>query len=197
MRIVPVLVLLPLLTACGSESATPEGPSGAPADVPITARAVAAVALEYVPEDTTRRGPTYVEPGRAIGTVGADLRYHGDGEYDGDLVSVAVTTDLPEVFCGPGDDQCVEREVEGGTLYLLWDEVAPEEDPGVVSVAMVRGEEMVLVGYSGVEIEGDPREQELPVPVETMETLAQDERLSLTTTQDVVDAGEDVTDWED
>lgn len=197
MRIVPALLLLPLLAACGSETASPEEPSDSAADVPITSRAVAAVALEYVPEDTTDRGPTYVEPGQGTRTVGADLRYHGDGEYDGDLVSVTVTTELPEVFCEPGDERCVEREVDGGTLYLLWDEVAPEEDPGVVSVAMVRGEEMVLVGYSGVPIEGDPREQELPVPVATMESLAQDERLSLTTTQDVVDAGADVTGWQE
>jgi hypothetical protein len=193
MRLLPVALLILLLAACGSESPEADEPS----DVPITSRAVAAVALEYVPEDTTERGPTYVEPGQEAETVGADLRYDGDGEYDGDLVSVQVTTDLPEVFCEPGDDRCVERAVDGGTLYLLWEEVAPEEDPGVVSVAMVRGEEMVLVGYSGVAIEGDPREQDLPVPVETMEELAQDERLSLTTTQDVVDAGGDVDDWQD
>lgn len=197
MRILLALLLLPLLAACGSETASPEEPPEVAADVPITSRAVAAVALEYVPEDTTDRGPTYVEPGQETETVGADLRYNGDGEYDGDLVSVRVTTDLPQVFCEPGDDRCVEREVDGGTLYLLWEEVAPEEDPGVVSVAMVRGEEMVLVGYSGVTIEGDPREQDLPVPVETMEELAQDERLSLTTTQETVDAGEEVTDWEE
>ena len=193
MRFLPAVLLLPLLAACGTESAATDEP----ADVPITSRAVAAVALEYVPEDTTRREATYTEPGKGRETVGADLRYHGDGEYDGDLVSVVVSSDLPEEFCEPGDGRCVQREVDGGTLYLLWDEVVPEEDPGVVSVAMVRGDEMVLVGYGGVEIVGDPREQELPVPVETMERLAQDERLSLTTTQDVVDAGKAVTDWED
>lgn len=196
MRLLPAALLAPLLllVACGTETAS----SDESADVPITARAIAAVALEYAPTDTTRRGATYTEPGNAHETVGADLRYHGDGEYDGDLFSVTVTDDLSEVECEPGDDQCVSREVDGGTLYLLWDEVEPEEDPGVVGVAMVRGdEEMVLVGYSGVEILGDPREQELPVPVETMEELAQDERLSLTTTQSVVDAGEDVTDWKE
>lgn len=192
MRRLPVL-LLPLLVACGSESTADE-----PADVPITARAVAAVALEYVPTDTTRRGGIDAEPGDGGETVGAELRYHGDGEYDGDLFSVAVSNDLPDTICEPGDDQCVSREVAGGTLYLLWDEVAPEEDPGVVSVAMVRGEEeMVLVGYAGDEILGDPRDQELPISVATMEELAQDERLSLTTTRSVVDAGEGVTDWVD
>lgn len=155
MRLLPAVLLVPLLAACGTEG---PGSSGAdePADVPFTSRAVAAVALEYAPTDTTRRQATYVDPGSNTETVGADLRYYVDGEYDGDLLAVTVTNDLSEVRCEPDDDRCVAREVDGGTLYLLWEEVAPEEDPGVVGVAMVRGdEEMVL------------------------------------------DAGEDVTDWEE
>ncbi|SFH75121.1 hypothetical protein [Nocardioides psychrotolerans] len=72
----------------------------------------------------------------------------------------------------------------------------PEEDPGYVSVGLVRDDEVVVAGYSGPDIEGDPREADLPIPVSALEELVQDPRVSVTSDQEVVDAGEEVEDWE-
>ena len=49
---------------------------------------------------------------------------------------------------------------------------------------------------SGPDIEGDPREADLPIPVSSLEELVQDPRVGITTDQAVIDAGEKVTDWE-
>ncbi|WP_121252051.1 hypothetical protein [Nocardioides ferulae] len=180
-------------TACGDDTAG-DLPAGG-GDVPITSRAVAAVAFEHVPL-TSDAGATWTGRDDTPGTVGADLRYDADGEYDGDLLSVVVApADGDAPACEPDDPQCEAREVDGGTLLLAWDEVAPEEDPGYVAVAMDRGDEVVSVLLAGDEITGDPREQDLRFSVETLEELAQDERLGLTTSQAVVDAGEELEDW--
>jgi len=189
-------------TACGTDSDPgPGGPGGAGgADVPITQRAIAAVALEHAPTDTSRREATYTDQDDAAGALGADLRYHGDGESDGDLLRVFLSpaTDSAPDPCAEGDhlDGCEVRDVAGGRLVLHWQELEPEEDPGEVVVVMLREHETVLVGWFGDTITGDPREQDLAIPLDVLEGIAQDERISLTTTQEVVDLGAALDDWD-
>lgn len=205
MPVKPVIALAAIAllgaTACGDETGRdpaglgPAADGAGGGDVPITARAVAAVALVHLPEDTSSRQATYQTYVDAPGTMGADLRYGAGPAEDGDLVSVLVSPEVPRRPC-PRHGPCERREVDGGELVLTWQEFFPEEDPGYVSVRLVREDEVVSVGYSGPNIEGDPREQDLPIDVEVLEDVVLDPRLSVTTDQDVVDAGEKLGDWD-
>ena len=198
MRVTPLIAagaIALLLTGCGDETGTdPTESHAAPVagDERITAKAVAAVALEHVSTDTSSRSATTED-----GVVGAEFRYHVDGEYDGDLLAVGVIRQpVPEGFC-KGMDRCEREDIEGGELVVAWDEIAPEEDPGVVTVAMLRDDgEAVAVYYAGDDIEGDPRDQYLSIPVADMEAVVRDQRISLTTSAEVIELGERLEDFE-
>ena len=82
------LVGAAVATGCGNVGTGDQTPDGERA--PITARAIAAVMLDHVSAKTTRREATYVDETSPSGYVGADFRYHGDGESDGDLVRVTL-----------------------------------------------------------------------------------------------------------
>ena len=49
-------------------------------------------------------------------------------------------------------DECVDLEHDGEDLVLAWQELEPEEDPGIVYVIDRRDDEDVLAQYSGVSI---------------------------------------------
>lgn len=189
-----LLLTCVLLAGCGDEGASLVGAG----DVPITQRAIAAMTLEHAPEDTTTREATSTDRSDPEGALGADLRYDGDGEYDGDLLRVFLSPPRDdENPCGDDEeDRCDSREVDQGTLTLAWDVEAPEEDPGYVSVVLQREDETVSVGWFGDTITGDPRDQDLTLSIDTLEAIAQDPRISLTTSQAVVDAGGDLDDWD-
>ena len=95
--------------------------------------------------------------------------------------------DEPYPYCEPLDG--------GGAL--TWTLEDPEEDPGYVMVAVRKGEETVVVVFSGPHITGDPRTLGLPVTVDQLTDIASDDRVALTTTQAAVDAGEALTFWEE
>jgi hypothetical protein len=176
----------------------PSSPVSAAAEeaVPITQRAIAAVTLEHAPAETTHRQATWTDPRYRGGGLGADLRYHGDGESDGDLLRVFVTPSAgPARPCQGRHPRCVSRNVDGGRLTLSWVLEEPEEDPGYVDVLMQRGDEMVEVIWAGDVIRRDPRDQHLFIPVGTLEDIAQDPRIGMTTTQAVVDAGAALPAW--
>lgn len=157
-------------------------------DATLTARGVAAVMLDHLPDDTSRREATFVDEHSPEGLVGADLRYGGDGESDGDLVRVTVSRgEAPEC-----EERCVEL---GERTFLLWDEESPEEDPGIVVLVQVRRSEIVQATSAGAVITADPRKLDLSPSVETLTGLVRDERLSLRTTQAVVDAGAALDSW--
>ncbi len=181
--------MLLVLAGCGDRDgaeATQEG------SAELTARAVAAVMLDHLADDTTHRQATYVDEHSPPGLVGARLRYNGDGEDDGDLVEVTVVRGEAEHEPCPSVDRCVE--LEGGVL-LGWELVTPEEDPGVVGLQLRRDGEVITVMMSGPSITGDPRELELEPTVATMTELVQDPRLRLQTDAATVAAGEGVADW--
>ena len=87
--------------------------------------------------------------------------------------------------------------MDGGRLVITWQYVEPEEDPGIVVVSMRRPDEDVIVYYAGDNIEGDPRELDLSIPVEDMTAVVQDQRISLTTSAEVIELGENLDDFED
>ena len=160
-----------LLAGCGDDTGAEtrvgvEHPLPPPADrVPLTDRAVAAIALDHVPADPSSVTETFLDGQDPDGTVAAELRYpNDDAQSDGDLVRVAVHPGRPQLRLCPDWGECVEldTDVVGARLYLLWEEEAPEEDPGVVSVHLVRDGEASYATQSGELITGDPRRARSP-----------------------------------
>lgn len=188
--------LLGLLAGCGTETA-PTAHDLPPKDerVPITQRAIAAIALAHLPDDTTMRVAMH-DDGAPAGLVGADLRYAGDGEYDGDLVEIAIHPDDGGPACGR-DLECAEldTDVEGARAWLTWEEEVPEEDPGIVSVAFRHDGELSYVLQSGAVITGDPRELDLHITVGDMLRVLEDPWLRLRTSPEAVEAGGHLDDW--
>ncbi len=178
-----------VLTGCGTE--TPVG--GAADDEPITPRAVAAVALDHLPGDTTHRGASYVDAASPRGSVGAELRYGGGEGDDGDLVEVLVVPleSVPEdTGCGNAD-HCVTDD----GVQVSWEQEVPEEDPGLVHLSTRRDGARVSVMYAGPAITGDPREQELPISFADLMDVVRDPRLALRATDETLRAGEELDDW--
>ena len=202
MRVRPLIAVAAaatlLLSGCGDETepdpASEVHDEPVKGDEPITPRAVAAVALEHVPTDTFTRKP-WTGEGQDANAVGADLDYH---KWSGGLrVIVRPTTADP---CAPFDgtlDGCESRDLDGGRLVVYWQELEIQEDPGILHVVMIRNDESVDVEWSGDEILGDPREQSLGVSVEDMEAVARDQRISLTTSADVIELGEQLDDFDE
>lgn len=165
--------------------------------VPITQRAIAAIALQHLPDDTTSRRAMYTDRTYPRGTLGADLRYGGGGEADGDLVRVGLAPGAPEIdSCKPSECAELETEVEGLTLTLRWQEEIPESDPGVVSVLAQRKVEHAYAYQAGHKITGDPRDLDLPISVDQMVAIVEDPWLRLETSPEAIEAGEELDDWE-
>lgn len=196
-RSATTLAGLLLLTGCGASTgqAAPETTLGG--HEPTTPQALAAVAVEYAgkPTSATRLGDVdeYDK-----GAVGAELRYNAGGEYDGDVLAVAVGTGLTD-----GEIGCHDETRDAGTCVtvgegiLTWEPHAPEEDPGTIVVVVAKGDTQVLVMQAGPVVDGDPRELDLPISVEDMFALAQDARVDRTTSQATLDAGAALDFWED
>lgn len=170
--------------------------SGAePADVPLTQRGMAAIALDYLPSDYSHVGASYIDRRHPVGFRGADFRYHADGEDDGDLLAVEAWPTRKPQDCGD-DARCVALgDDDGDPVYLNWAVVEPEEDPGLVAVWVNHPGVTMLALYAGPDITRDPRTMDLPISVEAMRALVTDDRLRLMTTQEVVDAGRSVPRW--
>ena len=163
--------------------------------VPITQRAIAAVALEHLPTDTTKRSAMYTHQRRPDGLLGADLRYDGDGEDDGDLVRISVGP-LRPTTCDEHNHCAALASPAGTTTTLVWQTEDPEEDPGLYYVVHGHDDEQVVAYAAGPVIRGDPRRHDLEISVDMLVAVAQDPRLRLMTTRDVVDAGAALPDWE-
>ena len=129
-----------LVAGCGDT----DGDSSATEDGPLTSRAVAAVMLDHLSDGTTHRQATYIDEHSPPGLVGADFRYKGGGEYDGDLVRVTVVPGKPYP-CDPSS-HCTDL---GDGVTLRWGLQVPEEDPGSVSLQRRRGDEVVTVYFAG------------------------------------------------
>lgn len=186
-RAIAVAATALLLAGCGEETEEPGAAHGRPVegDDPITPEAVAAVALEYLPNDTSSRTPKTEN-----GVVGVEFRYGTDGEYDGDVMAVGVSKSRGGADPCKNMDGCESDSVEGGELIIAWQELTFEADPGIVVVTMRRAEEVVSTYYLGDDIVGDPRDQELSIPVDDMVAVVRDQRISLTTSAEVIELGE-------
>ena len=190
--------LMLVVAACGTEEGqVADLPAGGEGEVPITQAAIAAVAVDHLPGHPSSMRATDTDRQDPDGFLGADFRYGGGGEDDGDLVRVTLMPPTDgEVCLDAGAGGCERLDAPGGAeLYLVWGEVEPEEDPGYVSVLLRRAHEDVAVHASGENIVKDPRRLDLRVSVAAMLELVQDDRLHLRVTQGVVDAGEELEGW--
>ena len=191
------LTILAVLAALGgcSEDRIDKIPTMDGGEVPATPAALAWVAAQHVgrPQYATRERDFAGELGK--GAVGTELRFRAGGQDDGDMLVVAVGTTTPdELHCSP------DRELGGGCEAtdrgtLIWEDAAPEEDPGNVGVAITKGDAIVLVFQSGPSITRDPRELDLAISVDEMFGIAADSRTDLTTSEQAVDEGEDLPYW--
>jgi hypothetical protein len=182
------LVALAGATACGTTSSPGQASGGD--QVPITSRAIAAVMLDHISARTSRREATYVDETSPRDYVGADFRYHGDGESDGDLVRVTLQRARSLPACG--GDRCADL---GGGARLRWQLRVPEEDPGIVALSLERDGTLVTALVSGPDITRDPRAMELQPSVDTLSDLVGDARLRLRTSPQAVADGGHVAQW--
>ena len=163
---------------------------GGAADVggePITPGAIAAVTEDVLgrPARDVSRWDVFT---RELGqeSPGASMQF---GRLSVHVV-VAPTSDSPLVCADPSFfDECVQEEYDGHEVTLGWQELEPEEDPGIVYVIDRREGEDVVVGLGGPTITGDPRDLDLGIDLRDLAAVATDPRLGLTTTPEVVDEG--------
>lgn len=195
----PSMFLTLALTGCGiTTEANPPG-SLEGRDVPTTAQALAFVAAEHAgtPSSATAENDAAEEfDSKAVGT---ELRYGSDGEYDGDMLVVAVGQGMDKSVadCEAAINEYLAGCVETDQGILMWEDVAPESDPGVVYVVVDKGETTALLFYAGPTITGDPRELDMPISTDDLFAIANDPRVDVTTSQETVDAGADLPFWQD
>ena len=182
-RGIVVVMVSVLLAGCGADDEVL-------GDEPITPAAIAAVVHEHVDLEPRRIAESEVlAPELGDQSMGAWLEYP-----DVSLtVGVAPTSTSPLV-CDTAAffDECVADSVDGHEVTIAWQQLEPEEDPGVVYVIDRREEEDVLVSVSGASVTDDPRDLDLGVPLADLAALVDDARLSLTTTRHVVELGAEV-----
>lgn len=195
-----VVLSLLLLAGCtrGTGTAAPTS-TGSPEFAPITNRAVAAVASEYVDDPSYATTPTGLQT-FGPGAAGATLRFGADEATTGDALRVVVAP-------SPGASvaaECAKASREGGSCSqgtenttLVWHPDQDEEGAGYVAMYAPRAEGYVLVHLSGPYIDADPRQQDLVVSVDDMLLIALDPRLNRETLKQSVDAGETLAIWRD
>ena len=170
------LVPLVILSACGDGS----GAGSGIVPVPLTPDGIASVVADHLD-----RVPKRVEQ---WDVMTRELEVDAPGVYlaysSRDTLSVAVApTTNSSLVCGDPTsfDECVDLgdDGAGGRLVLGWQELEPEEDPGVVFVIDRRDGEDVVAKYYGASITGDPRDLDLGVTVDEMADIVSDRRLTL------------------
>lgn len=196
---VMLTAVLTLVFGCGAKTGESNSPGGG--KEPTTARALAAVVEDHLADKVGYA--TSARPGldaaRAVGGVGAELRYRAKGEPSKPAVSIAVGTKAAaaEFTCKKLMSQSYDgcAATNGGVLF--WENETPEEDPGVVYVALRKGSATALMFLSGPVISKDPRKLDLRISVEDLFAIAKDDRVNTTTSSSAVHAGEALKSWTD
>jgi hypothetical protein len=196
--VLPMAFLTLALSGCGTS--TPSGPAGAAegGDVPTTAQALAYVAAEHAGTPSSATGEDDAAEEFDSDAVGAELRYGSDGEYDGDMLVVAVGRGRDETL---GDCEAETTSHLAGCVktdqgVLMWEDVAPESDPGVVYVVADKDDSSALLFYAGPTITGDPRELDMPISTDDLFAIANDPRVDVKTSREAVDAGQNLPFWQ-
>lgn len=171
--------LLLLVAGC-ADAQTPGAQTPGADRVKTTPKALAALAVEH-----TDIEPTSVEGSMDEG-ISASIRF---GEHD-HLLAVSTSEydeSAPAEPCGEADDRgtCKVINHDAGKVMLYWELEEPEEDPGIVVVGYRSSDSANAVVYAGDTIAGDPRDLDLSVSVEEMIAIVTDDRLGLTTTENL------------
>jgi hypothetical protein len=188
---VVVVVVVVAVLSMGDRPDDPEG-----GDVPTTPRSLAYVVSDHVDLDPTRAGVDWAADGyrrlfpHPKRAVAASTNFAGDGN----IVVVGVSPERLKERPSCEDGSCADL---GGGVTLTWEEEAPEEDPGLVVVVAELDSHTVVLRYSGPAITGDPRDLDLPIPVDTMVDIVTDPRVAPTTSQAAVDSGDEIDFWLD
>jgi len=192
-----ITLLVLALTGCGTTPGTSPRVSPEGGDVPVTAQALAFVAAEHAGGPSSATGEDDAAEELGPGAVGTELRYGSDGEYDGDVLVVAVGKGMGKALtgCDAEANRYLAGCVETNRGMLMWENVAPEEDPGVVYVSVDKGDTTALLFYAGPTITGDPRELDMPISTDDLFAIVNDPRVGVTTSQEAVDAGADLPYW--
>ena len=191
-----LLALVAALGGCAEDRIEPT-PTADGGEAAATPAALAWVAAQHVGQPHSARSERDFAEELGNGAVGTELRFRSGSQDDGDLLVVAVGNKNPDgLRCTPdhetGGGGCVTTD--RGTL--IWEDAAPEEDPGNVGVAITKGDVTVLVFQSGPAITRDPRELDLRISVEEMFGIAADPRTDLITSERAVVEGEDLPYWD-
>jgi hypothetical protein len=176
-----VVMVCVLLVGCGADDGQVHG------DEPITPAAIAAIVQDHVDLE-----PRRIAESKVLAAELGDRSTAAWLEYGGVSLTVVVapTSSGPLVCAEPTFfDECVNDSVDGHKVTIAWQQLEPEEDPGVVYVIDRREGEDALVKVSGASITGDPRDLDLGVPLADLAALVVDPRLGLTTSQLVVEQG--------
>lgn len=186
-----------LVTGCSSST----GDEG-PAEITLTPRAVAAIALDVLDETSEGAHAIRVDEG-----VGAELTFDGAGAYRGDRLQVTVRPTLDgeqeEDLCAELDDTVAGCEqlskVKSTRLWLTWTTETPSTDPGYVLLTRMRGGETSTIEVIGPVITGDPRTvlagDRFTVPA--MQKVLEDPRLDLVTSDAALLLGDQLRGWQD
>lgn len=194
----PAVLVSLALTGCGNTTQASPANAAVGGSEPTTARALAYVAAEHAgtPDSAGRERDAAEE--FTSGGVGTELRYGSDGEYDGDVLAVAVGRGLDPALidCDAEETRSLAGCITSDQGTLMWEDEEPEEDPGVVYVLVGKGESAALLFYSGPSITGDPRDLHMPISTEVLFAIANDLRVDVTTSHEAAAAGADLSFWE-
>lgn len=205
--VVPLVAAL--LAGCSDDGdeATSDDPTTEAPDLTVTAtdESLAALVVEHVGEEPFAARPSD-DPAFGKASVGGEVQFldpqtvDEPTESDGVEITAIATAEPPpwlnEDACdGTTADGCGTTLQEDGSLLIYeWVEAKPGGDPGHIWVAVKRADESVAVLQTGPAVSGDPQDMDLEVSVDAMNAIANDPRLSLMTTQELVDT--EVPNWQ-
>ncbi|WP_279235515.1 chitosanase [Nocardioides sp. SR21] len=170
-------------------------------EVPITPQALAYVAADHAGTPASASAESLDWFDAFEDPVIADLRYGPEKNDPGDSLTITLGTldaETELVDCDTTEGWYTHHCVETDDGTLRWNTDDPEEDPGAVFALVPKSDgQIVMVAFAGPRLTQDPRDVDLPVSVETLFDIANDDRIDVTTTQDVVDAGAELDYWTD
>jgi len=194
------LFLVIAIAGCGS---TPSDPQSGDREQ-ITPKAIAAVILDHIDQSERNSsgspaGECHTEPC----TGKEPVQVNGRVDFRSGSVQVTIAerggTDWPGGFthCDKrGYDEChTRREPSGDLLISSYALIEPEEDPGIVTEALVRKHEIVIAQFFGPGIEKDPATLDLPVSQEELRSIVRDPRLRLAADRTTIAAGDRLKHW--
>lgn len=170
----------------GSEETEQTEESGA-GDVPVTPASLAWLATQHMPVPDSAVPYDYTD---AFGAdaVGIEALMIEDAVTYG----VVVVPELPEQFASCPEEGTVGGcEVDGETI-VRW-QPASDAAPGSLTVIQNSDDGAALAFMRDSLLTGDPQELDLAIGVEELTAVAQDPRTAMTTTQEAVDGGAELT----